>query len=117
MRPDIQFSFVRRGLIVLIRIYAYAVSPLAAGKCRFYPTCSAYAQDALEQHGVCKGLVLTALRLSRCHPWHRGPMLDHVPGSIDWRDIIGYKRPHTVIDRPCGCACHHSRKDEHHAKP
>lgn len=90
----------------LILVYTYAISPLTPAKCRFHPTCSAYAMDALELHGVAKGSVLAAKRLSKCHPWHKGKMIDPVPASIDWAQIIGYKRSNAGPGKNCGCGHH-----------
>ncbi len=56
-------------LIGLVRAYQVALSPFFPSTCRFRPTCSAYAVEALRRYGVLKGLVLTAYRLGRCHPW------------------------------------------------
>lgn len=70
---------MKRVLIFLIDVYRYAVSPLFGGSCRFHPTCSAYGKQALEKHGVLKGLWLTARRIGRCHPWHKGDFIDPVP--------------------------------------
>ncbi|MEG1607341.1 MAG: membrane protein insertion efficiency factor YidD [Mucinivorans sp.] len=53
----------------LIKFYQYCISPYFPSSCRFTPTCSQYALDALRKHGVLKGLYLTIRRLSRCHPW------------------------------------------------
>ena len=69
---------IRRLLIVLLKLYKGLVSPLLPPACRFYPTCSAYAVQALERHGVLHGTWLTVKRLSRCHPFHPGG-LDPVP--------------------------------------
>jgi len=59
-------------LKALLRLYRYGVSPLLGSNCRFYPSCSAYAYEAIEQHGVTRGCYLAARRLCRCHPWHEG---------------------------------------------
>jgi putative membrane protein insertion efficiency factor len=59
-------------LTALLRAYRYFLSPMLGPNCRFYPSCSCYAEQALEQHGVMKGCYLAARRLSRCHPWHDG---------------------------------------------
>ena len=69
---------MRRILIGLIRVYQYLISPLLGPHCRFYPTCSHYAVEAVERHGVIYGSYLALRRLSRCHPWHPGG-IDPVP--------------------------------------
>ena len=55
-----------------IRTYRLLISPLLPTSCRFYPTCSAYSQEAIDRYGVGKGLLLTMRRLARCHPWCKG---------------------------------------------
>ncbi len=62
----------------LIRGYQLFISPLLGPRCRFYPTCSHYALEALEIHGALKGSWLALRRVLRCHPWHPGG-LDPVP--------------------------------------
>ena len=64
--------------IGLIKIYQWIISPILGPKCRFTPTCSHYAVEALKKHGVLKGLWLTIKRISRCHPWG-GQGYDPVP--------------------------------------
>lgn len=59
-------------LIFLVRIYQYAVSPMLGRNCRFDPSCSDYAVQALRRHGAFKGFWLALRRLGRCHPWHPG---------------------------------------------
>ena len=59
-------------LVALVRLYQLTVSPLLGPRCRFYPSCSAYAIVALERHGAAAGLWLSIRRLGRCHPWHAG---------------------------------------------
>jgi len=63
---------MRKVLTVLIRAYQYAVSPLFVPSCRFHPSCSAYALEAVERHGPLRGAWLALKRLLRCHPWHLG---------------------------------------------
>ena len=58
--------------ILLLRLYRLVVSPWLGSRCRFHPSCSAYAQEALEQHGLFKGVWLSLIRVGRCHPWHPG---------------------------------------------
>jgi uncharacterized protein len=65
-------SLLARLLLGLIRVYQYLLSPLIGTQCRFAPTCSHYAADALRKHGAIKGSYLTVRRLLRCHPWHPG---------------------------------------------
>lgn len=71
-------------LILPIRFYRYAISPLMAPHCRFYPTCSAYAEEAIRRHGAWQGGVLAAKRLLRCHPGTPGGY-DPVPETYSWR--------------------------------
>jgi putative membrane protein insertion efficiency factor len=58
--------------IFLLRIYGLFISPLFGNCCRFYPSCSQYAQEALLQYGIARGISLTIFRLLRCHPFHPG---------------------------------------------
>lgn len=59
-------------LVLLIRVYQRLVSPLLGPRCRFYPSCSAYAVEALTSHGPLRGSWLAIARLARCHPWNPG---------------------------------------------
>lgn len=61
-----------RLLIGLIKLYQYTLSPFIGQQCRFSPTCSQYAIDAINQYGGLKGFYLGLRRLARCHPWHAG---------------------------------------------
>jgi putative membrane protein insertion efficiency factor len=54
--------------ILVIKIYQFGISPLLGPKCRFTPTCSQYAEQALKKHGVFKGIILAMKRISKCHP-------------------------------------------------
>jgi putative membrane protein insertion efficiency factor len=69
---------LRRTVQAPIRVYRKFISPLKPATCRFYPTCSAYALEAIEVHGPLKGSWLAAKRIARCHPFHPGG-LDPVP--------------------------------------
>jgi uncharacterized protein len=64
--------------IALIKLYQWIISPILGPKCRFTPTCSDYALEALRKHGVFKGCWLALKRISRCHPWG-GHGYDPVP--------------------------------------
>jgi uncharacterized protein len=69
---------MRQLLILPIKLYQYLISPLLGPHCRFYPSCSHYAIEAIERHGIGYGSYLAIRRLSRCHPWHEGG-IDPVP--------------------------------------
>jgi putative membrane protein insertion efficiency factor len=80
----------RQLLLWLVRGYQVAISPMFGPSCRFYPTCSNYAMEAIREHGALKGAMLAAVRLAKCHPWHPGGF-DPVPGH----------------DAPHACKCKH----------
>ncbi len=65
-------SLLARPLIWLARGYQLLISPLLPPSCRFYPSCSNYAIEALQRHGAAKGLWLALRRVARCNPWHPG---------------------------------------------
>ncbi|MDW8260486.1 MAG: membrane protein insertion efficiency factor YidD [Gammaproteobacteria bacterium] len=69
-----------RLLVWMIRAYQLAISPLLGPRCRYWPSCSQYAREAVEIHGVLRGLWLAIRRIARCHPWHPGG-IDLVPGK------------------------------------
>jgi len=71
-------SWGARGLLLLVRFYIVFLSPFFGGVCKFYPSCSNYAADAIARHGARRGLVLALKRLLRCHPFTRGGV-DLVP--------------------------------------
>jgi putative membrane protein insertion efficiency factor len=68
----------QRALLALIRFYQLAFAPMYAGSCRFVPSCSAYAAEAIDRHGAVRGGALAVRRLLRCHPFGRHG-LDPVP--------------------------------------
>jgi putative membrane protein insertion efficiency factor len=68
----------QRVLLALVRAYRLLLSPALGASCRFEPTCSAYALQALQRHGAAAGSYLTVCRLARCHPWCE-PGFDPVP--------------------------------------
>jgi len=73
---------MRKLLIGLVRFYQYLLSPFLGNHCRFYPSCSHYAVEAIETHGVLRGFWMALRRILRCHPWHPGGF-DPVPGKAD----------------------------------
>jgi putative membrane protein insertion efficiency factor len=66
---------VSRALAALIRAYQLVISPALPASCRYYPSCSQYAREAVLKHGVLRGVYLAAARLVRCNPWS--------PGGVD----------------------------------
>ena len=88
-------------LLLLLRAYQLGVSPYLGQNCRFYPTCSNYAREAIGTHGVLAGSALAAKRLCKCHPWHAGGV-DPVPavafamaGTASKTDASAAARPAT----------------------
>ncbi|MDO9600174.1 MAG: membrane protein insertion efficiency factor YidD [Azoarcus sp.] len=79
----------------LIRGYQLFISPLLGPRCRFYPTCSHYALEAIDTHGALKGSWLALRRVLRCHPWH--------PGGLD------------PVPPRCGCEHHTDHHTDHDA--
>ena len=70
---------MKKLLIALVRFYRRAISPLFPGCCRYIPTCSQYAIEALEKYGAVKGGWLAFKRLLRCNPFYKGDYFDPVP--------------------------------------
>jgi putative membrane protein insertion efficiency factor len=66
--------------LIIIKGYRYFISPLLGNRCRFYPSCSEYAEEAYQRFGVVKGSYLSTKRLLKCHPWHDGG-IDLVPAE------------------------------------
>ena len=71
-------------LLFLLRAYRYLLSPWIGGSCRYWPTCSEYAREAIEAHGAARGSYMAAARLARCHPYGAGGV-DPVPATFRWR--------------------------------
>jgi putative membrane protein insertion efficiency factor len=72
---------MKRFLIFLLNSYSKYISPMFGRRCKYYPTCSAYARTAIEKHGVIKGLILAVWRILRCNPYSMGG-LDPVPDTF-----------------------------------
>ena len=72
---------MKQAAVLCIRMYQMLISPfLPANSCRFYPTCSQYTIEAIQQHGVARGIYLGAKRILKCHPYHEGgydPVPEH----------------------------------------
>lgn len=87
---------IARLLLLLLRGYRLLLSPWLGSQCRFEPTCSRYAIEAIDRHGAARGSYLMAARLTRCHPWCRGGH-DPVPEPVDV--VFGRRR---TTDTPTG---------------
>ncbi len=72
----------KKIFISLIKFYKFAVSPIFPSSCRFYPTCSSYAIEAIKKFGTAKGSVLAIKRVFKCHPFHPGGF-DPVPNQTN----------------------------------
>jgi putative membrane protein insertion efficiency factor len=106
--PSTRPSVAVRALVAVLGFYRRWISPMFPPSCRFHPTCSAYAVEALRTHGVVIGTGLTLVRVAKCAPWHPGG-LDPVPPRGD-RTWCGWPRraadpgvesPHTEEREPC----------------
>jgi putative membrane protein insertion efficiency factor len=86
-----------RLLVWFLRAYQLVLSPMLGQNCRFYPSCSNYAIEALKVHGAARGSLLAARRVCRCHPWNEGGV-DPVP-------------PAAKNSSPTACGCNHSRNN------
>lgn len=86
------FSPVKSLLLLLVRGYQLCISPLLGPRCRFYPTCSRYAIEAISEYGAARGTWLTIKRLGKCHPFHPGGF-DPVPPKSD----------SSLSSTACGC--------------
>lgn len=81
------YSLGQHCLLGLIRLYQLTLSPWIGRQCRFYPTCSHYAREAVVVHGAAKGSWYALRRLGKCHPFHKGGV-DMVPNPVP---TIGHK--------------------------
>ena len=78
--------YTRKAVIAPIKLYQFAISPYLGNRCRFYPSCSHYAEEAISTHGVFRGGLMALFRILRCQPFCKGGH-DPVPGKL--------KRPQT----------------------
>jgi hypothetical protein len=88
-------SIVAWPLLFIIRVYQVLLSPLLGQNCRFYPTCSCYAHQALKQHGALKGSWLSVKRIVKCNPMHPGG-IDEVPPSSKQQNVINSDCNNTI---------------------
>jgi putative membrane protein insertion efficiency factor len=78
---------MRRIIILIIRGYQYLISPFLAPSCRYTPTCSNYAIEAVQRFGFLRGLILSVRRIFSCHPWHHGGY-DPVPTTFTFKKSV-----------------------------
>lgn len=102
-RPADALSAVRRALVWVfllpLRAYSRVISPALPARCRYYPTCSAYAEQAVRTHGILRGTALAAWRLVRCNPFSRGGV-DEVPPRGGWRTAFHRHRASAEASHP-----------------
>lgn len=84
-------------LLFLLRVYKLGISPFLGQNCRFFPSCSDYAAEAVREYGAAKGSILAAKRLGKCHPWHPGGF-DPVPKKSTETAVT------TTSTTACGCS-------------
>lgn len=92
-RLERRTKMLNKFLMAGVRFYRRFISPLKPPTCRFYPTCSGYALEALKCHGACWGLYLSVKRILKCHPLHPGG-LDYVPTEkprVRWNPLDSAK--------------------------
>ena len=89
MNRTVSFALLlpRNICVVILRVYRAVISPLYGDVCRYYPSCSSYALQAIQQHGVFRGIWLGSRRIARCHPWAAGGV-DDVPVPKDERYAV-----------------------------
>src|SRR6187401_1947962 len=88
----------RNICVGILRGYRAVISPLYGDVCRYYPSCSAYALQAIQRHGVVKGIILGSIRIARCHPWAAGGV-DDVPARRERTKSNGMPVPAYVQTR------------------
>ncbi|WP_347555269.1 membrane protein insertion efficiency factor YidD [Robbsia sp. KACC 23696] len=99
-------SAVRLVLLGLLRFYKLGISPLLGNRCRFYPSCSDYAKDAIQYHGAARGSYLAFRRVCRCHPFSAGG-LDPVPPAPGQRG-----NPHADAETDAGQSARPDRSSD-----
>ncbi|HZC70364.1 MAG TPA: membrane protein insertion efficiency factor YidD [Jatrophihabitans sp.] len=98
MRPPGEAGPVARPLLAVIRFYRFAIGPSRPRVCRYTPSCSAYAVEAIERFGAGRGSWLTLRRLLRCHPFHAGGH-DPVPTSVGRDGAVSLTKSQPVATR------------------
>ena len=95
---------MKKALLIAVRMYQVWLGPLLGGACRFYPSCSHYAVEAIERHGAGRGLVLAVRRVLRCHPFSAGG-IDLVPEAEAVPAAHSAGAPAAISEVASGPAC------------
>jgi len=100
-------AVMKMPLLFLLRLYKLGISPFLGQNCRFYPSCSDYAAEAIRTHGALKGSMLAGRRLCKCHPWHAGG-LDPVPPHASSASLSASPSAVKPASASRSCGCSHS---------
>lgn len=83
-------------LLLILRGYKLAISPMLGQNCRFYPSCSEYAAEAIREYGAAKGSLMAGKRLCKCHPWHPGGIDLVPPKNVPDHALVGDEKSSTA---------------------
>ena len=98
---------MKTPLLLLLRAYKLGISPLLGQNCRFYPSCSDYAAQAIALHGAWKGSIMAGKRLCKCHPWHAGGF-DPVPTGTPVAQACSVSATESPSSTATAGGCSHS---------
>ncbi len=82
----------KKIFIFPIKLYSLVISPWLPPSCRFHQSCSSYSIEAINKHGILKGIYLSIVRILSCHSYSKKDFFDKVPKRFAWEDLIVYKR-------------------------
>lgn len=119
MRRAMDFVMLlpRNICVVVLRIYRAVISPLYGDVCRYYPSCSSYALQTIQGHGVIRGVALGSLRLARCHPWASGGVDDVPENARHHHHITGFGFVYADASGASSCEAPKHRSTNERADP